>query len=334
MRSHTPLAALVTTALTVALAAGAQAALPPSPAGPDALVRLTGELVRTAVERPDVAAPTAVRIGSLFVPVSGDQLAAVPDRSRVTVDVRVPDVVAEAAHSERPVTIPGLGGQPQRHELDRADLRAASDPTPASAGSAIGQATRDAAFTPGAEPLTVDTLVTASATSTASSPATRRITYVEVTPRGLTRSPVTTEQARQQVAASDAYWRDNSVGALRIGAPAIKAPIASVYACSADPFPMWSEAAERTGWQWVDNASLVLVLPPAAERACGYGLGTIGISTNDGGVLHVSGTDHPVLSHELGHNISLGHADVLTCPSGSDAARDGKGTWGNSCSEL
>ncbi len=338
MRSRAPFAALATAALTVVvtvpLTAGAQAASPPSSAGSDPLVRMTGELVRTAVERPDAPAATAVRVGQLFVPVSGDELAQVPDRAQVTVDVRVPDVVTEAAAAEEPTTIRGLGGRPHRHELDREDLRAASDVTPASATSAIGEATRDAAFTPGAQPLTVDTLVTAAATSTTSTSTTRQITYVEVTPRGLTRTPVSAETARQQVAAADAYWSENSAGGVRIGTPSIRTPIASAYACSEDPFAMWSEVAQRTGWTWTDNASLVIVLPPAAEQSCGYGLGTIGASVTDSGVLHVAGTDHPVLSHELGHNISLGHANVLACRSGSDGTRDSTGTWGTGCTEV
>lgn len=341
MRPRAPFAALaaavvstVITGLSGPPMAGAQAAPPPSSVGSDPLVRLSGEFVRTAVERPDAPAATAVRVGQLFVPVSGDELAQVPDRAQVTVDVRVPDVVTEAAAAEEPTTIRGLGGRPHRHELDREDLRAASDATPASATSAIGEATRDAAFTPGAQPLTVDTLVTAAATSTTSTSTTRQITYVEVTPRGLARTPVAAETARQQVAAADAYWSENSGGAVRIGAPSIRTPIASAYACSQDPFSMWSEVVQRTGWTWTDNASLVIVLPPAAEQSCGYGLGTIGASVTDGGVLHVSGTDHPVLSHELGHNISLGHANVLTCRSGSDATRDKTGAWGTGCTEV
>lgn len=333
MRSRTPFALLVSIPLAASLAAGAQAAAPPSPTGSDALVRLTGELVRTAVERGGTA-HTAVQVGNLFVPVSGDRLDAVPARSRVTVDVHVPAVVADAATDDRALTLRGLGGTPKRHDLDRSDLRAASDSTPASAGSAIGRATKDAAFAPGADPLQVDTLVTAAAASATYSPATRQITYVEVTPRGMTAAPVTTARAEQQVAASDAYWRDNSAGGLRIGAPTVTQRIASAYTCSDDPFLMWSEAAERTGWQWTDDASLVLSLPPAAERSCGYGLGTVGFSPNDGGVVRVSGTDHPVLSHELGHNMSLGHADFLACAGRSDAGLAGSGEWGSGCVEL
>lgn len=338
MRPRTVLALIVTVCMTGALAGQAQAVPPPSPspsAGADARVRLTGELVRTSVERAGDRQHTAVRVGTRFVPVTGGELDDVTPRSTVTVDVAVPQLVTDAAAADTTLSVPAVGARPQRHDLDPADLRAASDTTPAGATSTIGRATQDAAFTPGADPLDVQALVTTSAAKAAYSSATRRITYVEVTPRGLTRSPVTSTQAQQQVAGADGYWRDNSRSELRVGAPTVRPRIASAYSCTDDPFAMWSEAAERSGWRLVDNTSLVLVLPRAADRAgCGYGLGMVGSSPNDGGIVQVADTAHPVLSHELGHNMSLGHADVLACNARSDARRASTGLWSNGCQEV
>nr|WP_257910014.1 hypothetical protein [Janibacter limosus] len=119
-------------------------------------------------------------------------------------------------------------------------------------------------------------------------PATRRITYVEVTPRGMTREPVTATPVTGQVAAVDSYWADQSRSELRMGAPTVKAAYTSAFACDSDPMKLWNEAISKTGWSRTDNSSLVLKLPFAAGPSCGYGLGSLGDTPNSPGVLHVS----------------------------------------------
>lgn len=342
MRLHDVPVLVVAVSASAALAVSSAQALPAAPgaAAPFAAnadtprVRVSGHLLRTGVEKRGDTPWFAVRIDDQFLPVQGDALEALSPGSDVTLDVVVPQPVADAAAADRTVTIPSFGGRTTRHDLDPGDLKSASDATPASASSAIGQATQAAPFAPTADPLVVDQVVSQRPTAAAYTPATRAITYVEVTPRGFTREAVTSTAARAQVAFTDSYWSDNSSATLRMGAPTMKAHQNSSYACGSNPFPMWNEVATRAGWSYAANASLVMKLPAAAMDACGYGLGTIGVDANDAGMLHVSDIAWPVLAHELGHNLSMGHADFLACTARSDAPLPTDGWWPADCGEY
>lgn len=337
MRTRTVLAMLVSTCLTGALAASAQA-VPDSgaaPPGPDARVTLTGELLSTAVETPGGKQWFAVRTKDRIVPVAAPKLTRIAPRSTVTLEVSVPDAIADAAADDRAISL-RVGGDPVRHDLTPADLDAATDSTPAGAGSAIGEATTDAPLVPGAAPLAVAEVVSVTPLAEAYTPATRRITYMEVTPRGVVRNdPVTTNQATAHVAGADSFWRDNSRSTLKVGVPTIRAHYTSPYSCADDPFALWSHAAERVGWSPAPNSSLVLVLPrDAYNRGCSWGLGTIGQGPNDWGLVYSSSLSVHTLAHELGHNMSLGHADSLWCTGRSDASvSTSTGRWSNGCVE-
>lgn len=343
MRADRLVPALLTLGLVVAptaLPGQAQASAsvsssPPTTASPQARVKITGELVATAVETTSRTRWFAVRSGEGLVPVSGDELASIDARSTVTLEVAVPDDVVEAAATDSAITIPAPGGRSVRHELSPTDLAAASDGTPAPAGSAIGEATTAAPLAPGADPLPVAEVVDVRATAETYTPATRRITYVEVTPKGATRSPVTATAATRQVSDTNSFWRDNSASTLKIGAPTVKAHYTSAYTCRDNPFAMWDEAATRTGWTMQANASLVLKLPESAyaSQGCSWGLGTVGMNPNDWGFVYTSSLNFSVLAHELGHNMSLGHADALHCDGRADAALSSTGVWSNSCRE-
>ena len=97
----------------------------------------------------------------------------------------------------------------------------------------------------------------------------------------------------------------------------------SAFTC-ADPFGMWNEAAAKVGYTSAPNTSLVLELPPGISAVpgsgCSYGVGTIGTGPNNWGLLYTADDVWPVLAHELGHNMSLKHADALLCPSAADSA--------------
>lgn len=343
MRSTPSFAIAMTAALVGALlsATPAQSATPAAPgdtstgAADDATVRLTGTLLSTAVERPGDRPRHAVRVGDGFVPVAGPTLAAVTPGSTVTLDVTVPQHVVDAAEAGRSLRIPSAVGGPTTHDLDPADVDSATDDTPAAARSAIGRATTDAATAPSSPDLEVTEVVSTAAARAASyAPATRKITYVAVTPRGLTREPVTTTTARAQVASTDAYWRDNSRATLKVGAPTMRPQYTSALRCSsAGPFDFWNEAIDRTGWTWEDNSTLVLNFPRSADAAgCGYGYGIIGTTPNDGGPVSVADTAWPVLAHEIGHNMSLNHANWLTCPGRTDTGLV-RGDWPATCTE-
>ena len=308
------------------LAASAQA----SPAAPDGRVRLSGDLVRTSVEPAGSQPSFGVLVDGRLVPVAGDELTTTTGRARVTIDVAVPQTVADAAAAGRTLHVPTTKGG-ARHDLHRADLAAAADATPAAADSDIAAASIDTALAPGSEPLEVTDLAGATQAAASYTPATRAITYVEVTPRGMEREPVTKTPATQQVASADGYWRDQSRSEIKIGAPSMRTHYTSAYSCADDPIARFQEAADRVGYAFRDNSSLVLRLPRAAEAGCGYGLGIIGDSPNDWGVLHVADSRWPVLAHELGHNMSYGHANSLVCSGRSDDT-ERSGEW-STCRE-
>ncbi|MDN5717150.1 MAG: hypothetical protein L0G89_07925, partial [Janibacter sp.] len=312
MRARHLIPAALTACLVVTTAVTAQADDVP---GDSARVRITGELIRTSVEQRGDQQWSAVRVGNQLVPVAGAALEHSPEHATVTVDVKVPQSVVADAH--------------------RADLQDASDSTPATTSSTLGAASTAVATAPGTDPLEVTQLVAAQEARAATyAPATRQITYVEVTPRGMTREATTLTPATRQVAASDAYWREQSRSELRIGVPTILKHYTSAFSCDDDPMKLWNEAIARTGWQWRDNRSLVLKLPSAASASCGYGLGTLGDNPNSPGVLHVADIAAPVLAHELGHNMAFGHANRLVCTSQPDAQYDTRTDWWTTCDEA
>ncbi|KRE35485.1 hypothetical protein ASG73_16240 [Janibacter sp. Soil728] len=324
--------AVLTAALTLTSAVTAHAG---NATTDEARVRLTGELIKTSVEHRGDRQWFGVRVGDELVPVSGRSLEHAPPHAQVTLDVRAPQSVVAAAQAGRTLTLRSAGKGPTSHRLDSAGLRAASDGTPATSSSTLGAASTAVATSPEGDPLEVTEVVEAQQASSADYvPATRRITYVEVTPRGMTRAPATTASMTAQVAATDSYWREQSRSELRVGAPTIKAPYTSAFACDSDPMKLWNEAISRTGWAWTDNSSLVLKLPSAAGPSCGYGLGSLGDTPNSPGVLHVSDIAAPVLAHELGHNMSMDHANSLVCPSSSDGRYDTATDWWVGCDEM
>ncbi|MDN5717151.1 MAG: hypothetical protein L0G89_07930 [Janibacter sp.] len=324
--------ALLTAALVVTAASSASAGPPSAATAPDARVRLTGTLLATAVERPGDKQWFAVREGRRIVPVTGASLPGITPGSTVALDVTVPAPITTAAASDRVVTVPGLGGRTVQHDLSPSDLQAASDSTPAPADSPIGRATTDSPRAPGAAALPVVKVVKVTQALAAYTPATRSITYVEVTPRGDTPSPVTSTQARTQVSAVDSFWSDNSRATVRLGVPTVKPALSSPYSCSDSPFNLWFDIADRVGWELAANSSLVLKIPLNSydNSGCSWGLGTLGDSPNSGGMVYTATLGTQTVAHEIGHNMSFGHANALSC---RDAALSTSGTW-SGCSEM
>ncbi|MBD5831805.1 hypothetical protein [Janibacter melonis] len=350
--THRPLVAALATCAALVLAAPAVASpTAPGPAaaapaaGDDvAQVRLTGTLLTTAVEpgpgdahEPRVRRPAhaAVQVGDTLVPVDATAVADVPSGSRVTLDVRVPDSVVDAAGEGRALRVPTVAGRVETHDLEGADVDAASDGSPAPASSDIGRATTDQAIAPDAQPLVVDEVVVNRTTAAASyTPATRKITAVNVVPRGGSADPAGSTEIRRMVAGADTFWRASSRGTLQISLERIAPSFRSAFGCD-EPSKLWNDAAARIGWTEASNTTLLLVLPEdlPPSLGCSYGLGTIGTTPNSSGFVYGMGTSVDLLAHEVGHNMSLMHADLLTCETRAQDVRLSGGWWPSACSE-
>lgn len=282
-------------ALAALLTAGGVTTVPTAQAGPlpsaaapsvtvDGTVRLTGTVLRTPAE-PGQPERTGLHVGGRVVEADGAGIDEVPAGSTVTVDAAVPAGVTRTPRGT------------------------------------VAAATRRSS-----DGLQVDRVVSHTAPSPRRyTPATRKIVLVNVTPKGVTREPRTTSSLAEQVSAASTYWQDNSRGELSLAMDGTVRPeYESAYTCT-KPFQLWDEAVQKYGVDvTADNVTLALVLPPDAEgHGCAYGLGTVGTDPNSGGYLYFTGDSPDVLSHEIGHNMSLEHANRLQC-STSDGARTGR----------
>ncbi len=296
-------------------------------------VRLTGPLVRLSH---DPSGQMAVQRGSRLIPVSGAVLEQVPTGHTVTVDVAVPRSVRTAATKGSTLRVRGFAGRSRSFALDADDLSEASDATPAPQTSALGSATTTTAVAPGSDPLPVDRLVdSAPPTASALPSAPRTIHVVTVSPTGQPVPPGDLAAWQDDVRLTDALWRassDNRVGA-RLGT------VHPSYTTSADcnSMDIFNEAAERLSFGtglagYPANETLALRL--VGFTGCyGIGLGTIGDSPSAGGVVWTDNDSYDTLAHEVGHNMSLGHANAIAChgPHGDDEADSGG--WA-SCGEV
>ncbi|MEZ5189572.1 MAG: zinc-dependent metalloprotease family protein [Schumannella sp.] len=134
--------------------------------------------------------------------------------------------------------------------------------------------------------------------------------------------------AQNLVTAADTYWNAQSGGTIRFTLDGVVPWYKSTYSCStsAGSTSLWNQAmakAKTAGFVPGKNKHLVLVFPEGAPNYsyCGgaIGLGTIGGSVNQGGLTWIMGSTSTIaqatIKHELGHNLSLGHAELLSCSS-------------------
>ena len=159
---------------------------------------------------------------------------------------------------------------------------------------------------------------------------TQTIYAVLVTPKEWSNTTVSANQTdakvRESVAHADAYWSAQSGGKVHFQLAGTATWYKSTKSCISGSSALWTEAAAKAtaqlGYRDAFNVHLALFFPSdATSTKCGgaIGLGTIGTSVNSGGLTWVVGTNGPMeqetLAHELGHNLTFGHADLLDCHS-------------------
>ncbi len=167
---------------------------------------------------------------------------------------------------------------------------------------------------------------------TPNTPAVHEIYAVLVTPNGGGKGA---DQTQAGVAASvvgtNDYWSQQSSGSVQFHLAGTTTWYSSANSCATDAgsTALWNQAAtvaaSQLGYVAARNVHLVLFFPSSYFTSCGgaVGLGTIGWSANEGGAAWVIGTGasgsnaaiaQGILSHELGHNLSFGHANWAQCP--------------------
>ena len=119
------------------------------------------------------------------------------------------------------------------------------------------------------------------------------------------------------------YWISQSNNQISSFAqnPTISTMSASCPASSGAQNSLWSAAAATFGNTvntYLSGAGrhLVVILPSSCNGSTGTGLGSIGNSLHQGGVLFVSNylDVAPItLAHEIGHNLTLGHGNLSYC---------------------
>lgn len=157
--------------------------------------------------------------------------------------------------------------------------------------------------------------------------AVHKIFAVLVTPSNVPLTAVhasqTAAKVQTAVTSANTYWNAQSSGVVQFALAGTTSWYKSGYSCATDAgsTQLWTQAASiaatQLGYQAAKNTHLALFFPSTADCGGAIGLGTVGWTANEGGLLWSIGTDAPIeqatLKHELGHNLSLGHATWLDC---------------------
>lgn len=160
------------------------------------------------------------------------------------------------------------------------------------------------------------------AVANATAPHTVRVAMA--IPTGVTQdaTPFTETQVRAAIAEASQYWSDQTGRQVSFTVANVVPWYTSSATC-ANYNALWSDAAARTGFTSAPREHLVVVVPQRAltTGACNaYGKGVIGDSVNAYGALYVTDLEPSLIAHELGHNVSLGHANALYNTTLSDVA--------------
>ncbi len=149
---------------------------------------------------------------------------------------------------------------------------------------------------------------------------------IVTTSGGFTNS-YTDTQATNLVTTARNYWVAQSEGAIPsfTQTGTIQRYNSTVNCTTSNYTAFWNEAIGKFGVSstfFVNNGAarhLVVLLPIGCQDYNHFGWGTIGSQGVDsGGVLEISSgntADTQVLAHEIGHNLSLNHANLSYCPS-------------------
>lgn len=152
-----------------------------------------------------------------------------------------------------------------------------------------------------------------------------RVFAVLVTPNG-TGGTVAANQTAAKVQGAvnhvNSYWAEQSSGTIGFELAGVVPWYTDSAQCSTQggSDALWAHAAARAkqlGYKPGPNVHLSLFFPTGTSCGSWLGLGSLGNSVNSGGVTWIIGSDQPrdyaAFAHEIGHNMSLGHANWQSC---------------------
>ncbi|MBF0673044.1 MAG: hypothetical protein IR160_10730 [Salinibacterium sp.] len=284
----------------------------------DAAVELSGEIVVSISEtlsvdahsQPTVDTHYAVETASgQVVPVTGEFPDSVTTGDQFTGTVAVDTVVEQLAPEtavELESSTQGSGALPEAAEATQEAIAAA-----------------DAS---GTELPVVQAQVTVTAAAAAAPGQAHEIVIVANAPAGLSRPNRSDAQLRTLAEQAAAHWRTSSNGQISRFTIAPSVTQLAGGSCGEDPFTTWNRAAQKlgySGWSAFRTSTPgttrhLVVLNPA--ECAETGVGVVGSSVHYGGAVRQSIGKHvdlTTLTHELGHNLGLGHSDLHVCTSGS-----------------
>lgn len=159
----------------------------------------------------------------------------------------------------------------------------------------------------------------------ATAPYTNSVTVAMVVPAGGTKDATLLADVVGQVNGPVAdFWETETDGVIKIGVTAEHDWISTAAGCD-DPYALWLEAAARVNFTEGPGKHLLLYVTssPQALPGCSYGLAEVGFAPTSGGFAYVREAATSVITHELGHNFSLGHSSALQCDAQVNSAACG-----------
>ncbi len=153
---------------------------------------------------------------------------------------------------------------------------------------------------------------------------------VILTVAGLT--PVTPAMATAALQRGTGFWAANAGEIISWGSPGTPTSHVVSEAVACNYASSWRYALALTGRPARDYQNtgrhLVVYAPYECMSSAGAsGYGVIGSGPHFGGMIWLAGDNGPITAHELGHNLSLFHADAVECKDGGSDVPRNQADW-------
>ncbi|MGY4644285.1 Ig-like domain repeat protein [Cellulomonas sp. URHB0016] len=156
------------------------------------------------------------------------------------------------------------------------------------------------------------TLTEPAVAATTTAPTTAHHAYVVVVDDPTVTSDITPAQADAMTASAESYWLREARGAIStFDTPGWATLATTTSSCAMDSSTLWTKGkALFPGVSFGSSGNHLIIFSPST---CGYsyaGIAQVGASLANGGLVQIVGTQWSIVAHEIGHNLSLGHANL------------------------